>query len=126
MTSANGRVYVPFGCRDGDCFEGSIPYYGYVVAVPTNGSAQNVFRTPSRGEGIWAAGGVVVDDTTHNVFFATGNAIPCSGALRSDSVIRVSPTLASPAYFQPNDRQSNWCNPDSDLGSASPILISPN
>jgi len=126
LTLANGRVYVPFGGRAGDCFDGSIPYYGWVVAVPTNGTAQNIFRTPSSGEGVWAAGGVVVDNTSNNVFFATGNAIPCSGASRSDSVIRVSPTLTSPTYFQPNDWQSNWCNPDSDLGSASPILISPN
>lgn len=125
LTLANGRVYVPFGGRAGDCFDGSIPYYGYVVAVPTNGSAQNVFRTPSSGEGVWAAGGVVVDNTSHNVFFATGNAIPCGGASRSDSVIRLSSTLTSPTFFQPDDWQSNWCNPDSDLGSASPILISP-
>jgi outer membrane protein assembly factor BamB len=125
LTLANGRVYVAFGGRAGDCFDGSIPYYGYVVAVPTNGSPQNVFRTTSSGEGIWAAGGVVVDDTSHNVFFATGNAIPCPGALMSDSVIRLSPTLTSPTFFQPSDWQANWCNPDSDLGSASPVLISP-
>ena len=123
LAVANGYVYVPFGGRAGDC--GS--YHGWVVAVPTDGvSALKVFETPSTAEGVWAAGGVVVDDATHNVFFATGNAIPCSGSQMSDAIIGTSPTLASPSFFEPNDWQVNWCAPDSDLGSASPVLISPN
>jgi outer membrane protein assembly factor BamB len=127
LALANGYVYVPFGGRAGDCFDGSTPYYGWVVGVPTDGvSASNVFRTPSGAESVWAAGGVVVDDSSHNVFFPTGNAIPCSGSTMSDATIRVSPTLTAPTYFEPNDWQANWCGPDSDLGSASPVLISPN
>jgi len=126
LALANGYVYVPFGGRAGDCFDGSTPYYGWVVGVPIDGvSALSVFQTPSGAESVWAAGGVVVDDSSHNVFFATGNAIPCSGAVMSDSIVRVSPTLTAPTYFQPNDWQANWCGPDSDLGSASPVLISP-
>jgi outer membrane protein assembly factor BamB len=127
LALANGYVYVPFGGRAGDCFNGSSPYYGWVIGVPTDGvSSLNVFKTPSGAESVWAPGGVVVDDTSHNVFFATGNAIPCAGSTLSDAVVRVSPTLTSPTFFQPNDWQSNWCGPDSDLGSASPVLISPN
>ena len=38
----------------------------------------------------------------------------------------MSPTLTGPTFFEPNDWQANWCGPDSDLGSASPVLISPN
>ncbi|TMF63270.1 MAG: hypothetical protein E6I17_15410, partial [Chloroflexi bacterium] len=127
LALANGYVYVPFGGRAGDCFDGSTPYYGWVVGVPTDGvSSSNVFQTPSGAESVWAPGGVVIDDTSHNVFFATGNAIPCAGSSLSDAVVRVSPTLTSPTFFEPNDWQSNWCSPDSDLGSASPLLISPN
>ena len=126
LALANGYVYIPFGGRAGDCFDGATPYYGYVVGVPTTGNSPNkVFRTPSGAESVWAAGGVLVDDSSHNVFFATGNAIPCGGASMSDSVVRVSPTLTSPTFFEPNDWQANWCGPDSDLGSASPVLISP-
>jgi PQQ-like domain len=126
LALANGYVYVPIGGRAGDCFDSAGPYYGYVVAVPTAGNALNrVFRTPSGAESVWAAGGVVVDDSSHNVFFATGNAIPCGTASMSDSVVRVSPTLTSPTFFQPDDWQANWCEPDQDLGSASPVLISP-
>lgn len=126
LALANGYVYIPIGGRAGDCFDGSKPYYGYVVAVPTAGNAPNkVFRTPSGAESVWAAGGVLVDDSTHNVFFATGNAIPCDTATMSDSVVKVSPTMTSPTFFQPDDWHDNWCVPDSDLGSASPVLISP-
>jgi outer membrane protein assembly factor BamB len=126
LALANGYVYVPFGGRAGDCFNGSHPYYGYVVGVPTDGvSAQIVFKTADGGEGIWGAGGIVVDDSSHNVFFATGNAIPCAGTTMSDAIIRVSPTLTSPSIFEPQDWQRNWCEPDSDLGSASLLLISP-
>ena len=127
----NGYVYVPFGGRAGDCFlhnppNPDIPYHGYIVAVPTSGTGTPpVFQTPSSGgAGVWAAGGVVVDDTSNNVFISVGNAIPCDGV--SDSVIRLSPTLTSPTSFQPSDWAPNWCAPDSDLGSASPLLISPN
>src|SRR5450759_5099867 len=39
LALANGNVYVPFGGRVGYCFDGggTIPYYGYVVAVSTSG-----------------------------------------------------------------------------------------
>jgi PQQ-like domain len=126
LAVANGYVYVPMGGRDGDCFDGSIPYYGWVFGVPTSGvGAPNVYQTPSTAESVWAAGGVVVDDTSHNVFFSTGNAIPCGTATYSDAVVRVTPTLTSPTFFEPNDWQANWCGPDEDLGSTSPVLISP-
>ena len=125
LAIANGFVYVPFGGRAGDCFDSGTPYYGWVLGVPTAGGTTNVFQTPSGAESVWAAGGVVFDDTSHNVFFATGNAIPCSGAMMSDAVVRVSPTLTTPTFFEPNDWQANWCSPDSDLGSASPVLLSP-
>jgi outer membrane protein assembly factor BamB len=133
LALANGYVYVPFGGRAGDCFDSSpghtndIPYWGWVVGVPTDGVSQlKVYETPSGAESVWAAGGVVVDDSSHNVFFATGNAIPCAGSTYSDAIVRTNPTLGSPTFFEPQDWQGNWCGPDSDLGSASPILISPN
>lgn len=117
------HVYVPFGGRAGDCGL----YHGYVAGVPTNGnSLDELFTTPSTGEGIWASGGGVVDDSTGHVFFATGNAMPtCNGAIYSDSVYEADAALGALSYFQPLDWSAHWCGPDQDLGSASPVLISP-
>ena len=127
----NGYVYVPFGGRAGDC--GS--YHGWVVGVPTNNSkVLKVYRTPGIGNGIWAAGGIVVDDSTGNILAATGNGdvgIGCrhlsTGApqYQNDAVVRLSPTLVEQSYFMPQDWESNWCRNDQDLGSASPLLITP-
>ena len=130
LALANGYVYVPFGGRAGDCFDTTTtpatPYFGWVVGVPTSGTgSNNVLRTPSTAESVWAAGGIAVDDSTGNILFATGNAIPCAGAAMSDAVVRANSTLSATTYFQPNDWQANWCGPDSDLGSASPLIISP-
>jgi hypothetical protein len=121
----NGYVYVPFGGRAGDC--GS--YHGFVVGVPVSGSTTlAVYQTPSTGSGFWAAGGVAVDDATGNVFATTGNAVGsgCNAVNQNDAVVRLSPTLALQDYFMPQDWQANWCNNDQDLGSAGPLLISPN
>jgi hypothetical protein len=122
LSSDGTHVYIPFGGRAGDCG----PYHAWVEGVPTAGGlADEHFEGPSTGAGSWAAGGVVVDDSTGHVFFSTGNAIPCSGATLSDSVVETTTALAELSFFQPLDWQSNWCGPDSDLGSTSPVLISP-
>ena len=121
----NGYVYVPFGGRAGDCGT----YHGWVVGVPTNGTNNLVvYETAGAGSGIWNPGGVVVDDSTGNVFATTGNGVAggCSGVNQNDAVVRLSPTLALQDYFMPSDWQANWCNNDQDLGSAGPVLISPN
>ncbi|HEY1456314.1 MAG TPA: PQQ-binding-like beta-propeller repeat protein [Candidatus Dormibacteraeota bacterium] len=124
LALANGYVYVPLGGRAGDC--GS--YHGWVIGVPTSGATSVVhYETPSTASGVWAAGGVLIDDATGNVLFATGNAIPCSGAVNSDSIIRTAPGLgAATSFFQPNDWSNHWCGTDTDLGSATPVLISSN
>jgi len=124
MSHDNTHVYIPFGGRWGDCGA----YHGWVAGAPTSGGpVDQLYETPSTGSGVWSAGGVLVDDSTGNVLFSTGNAIPCSGAINSDSVIRTAATLgAATSFFQPQDWLNNWCGPDLDLGSASPVLISPN
>jgi len=122
LSKDGSHVYVPFGGRIGDCGA----YHAWVVGAPTNGLAPDeLFEGPSTGAGSWAAGGVVVDDSTGHVFFSTGNAIPCSGSVFSDSVIETNATLGGLSNFQPLDWQAHWCAPDFDLGSASPVLISP-
>jgi hypothetical protein len=121
----SGFVYVPFGGRLGDC--GS--YHGYVVGVPTSGSTTlNVYQTPSSGSGLWGAGGLAIDDASGNIFGATGNGVSsgCNAVNQNDAVVRLSPTLALQDWFMPQDWMANWCANDQDLGSAGPVLISPN
>src|SRR5216683_2146488 len=126
----NGYVYVPFGGRAGDCGA----YHGYVFAVPTNGGASlSPYITPGQGAGFWAAGGVVVDDSTGKVFETSGNGTSggCNAnldgtpAFENDAVVRLSATVAHEDSFIPQDWRSSWCTNDEDLGSASMVLISP-
>jgi len=78
---------------------------------------------------------VVVDNATGNVFETSGNGNVGNGCntatgggpqFENDAVVRLSPTLAHLDSFMPSDWQNNWCKNDQDLGSASPVLISPN
>ncbi|HET7467792.1 MAG TPA: PQQ-binding-like beta-propeller repeat protein [Candidatus Dormibacteraeota bacterium] len=129
----SGYVYVPFGGRAGDCGN----YSGWVFGVPTNGSTTlTVGQTSNTGNGIWAAGGVAVDDTTGDVYVTTGNGVNngsgdgCSDDglgnpnFINDAVVQSSSSLVENTYFMPGDWQANWCSNDQDLGSAGPLLIS--
>jgi outer membrane protein assembly factor BamB len=127
----NGYVYVPFGGRAGDCGA----YHGWIFAVPINGTAvTHVYETPGQGASFWAAGGPVVDDSTGNLFAASGNGTGSGCAanpdgtpmFENDAVARFSPTLAHTDAFVPLDWHDSWCINDQDLGSAGPLLISPN
>ncbi|HKN51842.1 MAG TPA: PQQ-binding-like beta-propeller repeat protein, partial [Amycolatopsis sp.] len=135
LALANGYVYVPFGGRAGDCGA----YHGFVFAVPTSlGTVTHSYTTPGQGAGFWAAGGVVVDDSTGKVFETSGNgtASGCNqGPIQTghqsgvpvyenDAVVRLSSTLAHEDAFIPDDWHDNWCINDQDLGSATPVLIS--
>jgi len=128
---ANGNVYVPFGGRAGDCG----PYHGDIFAVPTNGSASlPPYITPGQGAGFWAAGGIAIDDSTGKVFATSGNGtssgcdanVDGTPTFENDAVIRLSATLVHEGAFVPVDWQGNWCGNDQDLGSAGPLIISPN
>src|SRR5207253_887858 len=86
------------------------------------------YKTADLGSGLWGAGGVVIDDATGNVFGATGNGVAggCATTGQNDAVVRLSPTLSLLDWFSPQDWQATWCQPDQDLGSAGPVLLSPN
>ena len=126
-----GYVYIAFGGRAGDCGN----YHGYVFAVQVGGGPTGEYVTPGQGAGFWAAGGVVIDDATGNIFVTSGNgtASGCDAnpdgtpVYENDAVVRLAPgTLAHLDSFVPQDWQSNWCSIDQDLGSASPVLLNPN
>ena len=126
-----GYVYVPFGGRAGDCGN----YHGYVFGAPTSGAAPGApYVTPGQGMGIWAPGGVTIDDNTGKVFVSTGNGtgsgcnanVNGSAVFENDATVRLTPgTLAHEDFFMPQDWKSNWCDNDADMGSIAPLLISP-
>lgn len=117
-----GVVYVPFGGRWGDCGN----YRGWVVGLPAGGSGtMTTYELPSAqaGGGFWASSGPAVD-AAGNVYVTSGNTF-CSGGCafdHSESVLKLSPSLALSDYFAP----SNWSSlngSDTDVGSVGPALL---
>jgi len=117
LARGSGFVYVAFGGLFGDCGD----YHGWLVGVPVGGGGLNVYETPARRSGIWAASGPTVAPDG-SVYVVTGNGAPTSTFDYSDSVIQLSSTLAVVSYFAP----SNWqllTSGDTDLGSNGAALI---
>lgn len=120
LAVTGGRVYVPYGGNFGDCGQ----YLGRVVGVRTSGRGPLVsFAVPTRREaGVWAASGPAVGKDGQ-LLVATGNGDSTSGAWdHSDSVLRISPTLALADGFAP----AGWADEnsvDADLGSTGPIVL---
>lgn len=117
-----GAIYIPFGGRSGDCGD----YRGWVVGAPVNGTSRLLaYQLPSSNAGgaFWSSGGPAVDGSG-NVIVTSGNTF-CSGGCAfdySESVLKLSPSLALSDYFYP----SNWSAlnaSDTDLGSVTPALL---
>lgn len=119
LALANGRVYVPFGGRWGDCGT----YFGAVIAAPASGPGALLSYEQSSGAGIWATSGPAID-ASGNVYVATGNS-GCTNSSCfdfSESVVKLSPTLNRVDWFA----DPNWVNMninDADLGSVGPAVI---
>jgi putative pyrroloquinoline-quinone binding quinoprotein len=118
LTLLGDRVYVPFGGLYGDCSD----YKGRVVGAPVSGSGPLVsFTTDNeRQAGIWAPAGESVRDGS--LYVATGNGMPYNQVDDSDSVLRLSPSLAVQSIFTPSNYESLSAN-DQDLGSTAPALL---
>ena len=123
----NGRVLVPFGGLYGDCGM----YHGWVVSIDAaNPSQQTAFVTPGRGSGIWAPGGMSLDEMGR-VYVATGNSTPLGGhtpGSYGEYVIRLG---AGALAFDASDTGA-WFSPsnargldlaDLDIGSVAPMLL---
>lgn len=119
LTQANGRVYIAFGGRAGDC--GS--YHGFVIGVPLDGQgAQVTFRSEgTKGGSIWAPAGALVVPNG-DLLVATGEGASTQQLDGGNSVVRLSPTLQRVDFFAPAD----WVRltrSDLDLGSTGPTLL---
>jgi hypothetical protein len=117
---AGKTVYIAYGGNYGDCGQ----YQGRVVGVPTSGTgALRSFAVPtSREAGIWGASGPLLLPGG-DLLVTTGNGASTGGGWdHSDSVLRLSPTLALLDGFAPRQwAQEN--SADADLGSMGPLLM---
>ncbi len=120
LALAHDMVYIAFGGLDGDCSD----YIGRVVASHTNGQGSLlVYRVPTPREGgVWATPGPSVD-ASGNLYVSVGNGAITSGQWdRSDSVLKLSPTLQLLDAFAPSSWGQDNAN-DADLGSQGPALL---
>jgi hypothetical protein len=124
LSLVNGKLYVAYGGHVGDCGD----YHGWVVAIDTADPSKVAgWASLSRGDAIWAAGGMASDGD--GVFAVTGNST--SGAtLRtetdSEQVIRITglasldrndKNLYFPTTWRTMDQQ------DADFGANNPVYV---
>jgi outer membrane protein assembly factor BamB len=122
LAIAAGRVWVPFGGRNGDCGD----YKGRVVGVPVSGSGPVIAYTvpTTRQAGIWTPPGPSVD-SRGRLIVSVGNGESGTGDPYdySDSVLAIDPPTARLVdSFSP----TTWAmdnEADRDLGSQGPALI---
>jgi PQQ enzyme-like repeat protein len=116
-----GFLYLPYGSY-GDCGD----YQGWVLAVSTS-DPTNVagFAVPGTASGIWASGGVAIDDG--NLFVATGNSRdPVGQWAGGEAVLRFptgGPMPQTPADFYAPANWNALDQGDVDLGVTGVILL---
>ncbi|HEY5335361.1 MAG TPA: PQQ-binding-like beta-propeller repeat protein [Mycobacteriales bacterium] len=126
LTASDGRVYLTFGGRNGDCGT----YRGQIIGVPVAGGTPVSYTVPTAREaGAWNPMGPAVD-TAGDIYLSVGNGAAGEDPGHrndpydhSDAVLELSPTLQLLGFFAP----SNWREQnagDVDLGSTGPTLLS--
>ena len=119
LALANGKVYVPFGGRFGDCGN----YKGRIVAVSADGSGDpSAYAVRANREGgFWAPPGpAVANDGT--LFVASGNSDGRDAFDDGNAVIHLNGDLVQTDEFAPAD----WAQlnaSDGDLGTTTPALL---
>ena len=116
---ANGRVYVPFGGRLGDCGT----YHGTIVSVAVDGQgASQSYVVPSQNRaGMWSPGGLVADGSG-NVFGVTGNSSSSGAFDDANAVIRLTGALKESDVWAPTNWKALNAN-DIDVGTETPALV---
>lgn len=136
LKAFDGKVIAVTGGYIGD----APPYQGHVAVLDTqSGSLLHVWNSlcsdraglmePSSctntRSAIWGRAGAVIDSTTGNIFVATGNG-PYDGSTNwGDSIIELSADATQMlGNYTPADNMQLE-DSDADLGSTSPVLLSP-
>jgi outer membrane protein assembly factor BamB len=121
LTLLNGKVFVPYGGRFGDCGD----YHGGVVSVAVSSSGLGTVASyvlPTQGAGgFWAPPGAVAaaDDT---LYLTSGNSTSSKSYDYGNSVVRLGADLQLADAFAPSDWASLNAT-DTDLGSTGPVLL---
>jgi outer membrane protein assembly factor BamB len=122
LTFANGRVYIPYGGRFGDCGN----YKGRIVSVAADESGPQVEYAvrANREGGFWGPTGPVVAPDG-SLYVTSGNSDSRRVFDDGNAVIHLSPSLTATDEFAPSD----WAQlnaGDVDLGSVMPALLDGN
>jgi len=122
LAFANGRVYIPYGGRFGDCGN----YKGRIVSLAADGSGPQMEYAvrANREGGFWGPTGPVVAPDG-SLYVASGNSDSRREFDDGNAVIHLSPTLQATDEFAP----SNWAQlnaGDTDLGSVMPAFLDGN
>lgn len=121
LSLSQGRIFVPYGGRFGDCGD----YRGRLVTVDVSGNSLGnpaTYTLPTEREGgFWAPPGAVIANDG-SLFLASGNSSSSLIYDYGNSVVHLSPVLRLVGSWAP----ANWATlnqTDTDIGSTSPVLL---
>jgi hypothetical protein len=121
LVLSNGKLFIPYGGRFGDCGD----YHGRVVSVsvsPSGLGSVASYTLPTEGQGgFWAPPGAAVAGDG-SLYLTSGNSTGTTSYDFGNSVIRLSADLQLLDSFAP----TNWSTlnrQDADLGATGPVLL---
>lgn len=126
LSVLSNYLYVPYGGNAGDCFEGSTPYYGWLVGMPlTNPAAVSAWATTARKGGAWSVGGVASDDGV-TPYLATGNTFGAATWGGGEAILRFQPGPVFSGLTNDFWAPTNWSSldgSDTDIGGTGPLIV---
>jgi hypothetical protein len=121
LVLSNGKLYIPYGGRFGDCGD----YHGRVVSVSASASglgSVTSYSLPTQGQGgFWAPPGAAVANDG-SLYLTSGNSSSTTSYDYGNSVVHLSADLRLLDSFAP----TNWAalnRGDVDLGATGPVLL---
>lgn len=121
LSLSDGKVFVPYGGRYGDCGD----YHGRLVTVAVSatrlGKPASYTLPTQREGGFWAPPGPVIA-SDGSVLLASGNSSSSGAYDYGNSVVHISASLRLIDSWAPTDWASLNAG-DTDVGSTSPVLL---
>jgi outer membrane protein assembly factor BamB len=122
----DGKLYITYGGRAGDCGINGAYYHGAVIEITpsTIPKITGNWATRAVRGGIWSQGGATSDGSS--LFVTTGNTLRASSWGDGEAVIRLLPGLARSTNIKDYFTPSNWQAldaADADLGGTAAVPI---